>query len=1005
MKKGKILALLLSLIMLCSVIPETAVVAEARNSEGEETVDDGVVLNKFAAPNYDEEGNFDGSYKITLEAYATGSKIIGSIKKDVPTDIILVLDQSGSMKQDMGTYNVFHEYDNRTNSDLFRYRSNNDDWNANRNLYYRREDGSYVSVSVDRVETAGYERSDYGTNRYFYENKDNLYISKGENEFQQVELTRNRHGSYYKYTYKLDGKTIAESDREWGVPNFDSYGSLYVYKNDAVVTYTYSYTDGSGEKEEIETSEGEDTVPDSVFYYSRRASVTKISALKAAVTSFVENVNQKAAGEDGVLETEDDINHRIAVVGFASESGNGNNTELLSISGSNSGNVGIQYSRRLSNKNYQDVVQDMNTSGGQTMVEDAIEALATNGATRADLGMEMAKNILQNNPVDQGEKRNRVVIFFTDGVPTTFQSFDNDIATDAISYANYIKEMGADVYSIGIFSGADATDPGKDPTVDYRPWEEEPTETQKCNWFMQEISSNDGTPQTPSYYLSAADAETLNSIFQQISDNIEQGGSKIELDETAVVKDVLSPYFSLEGVNPSDIDLATYKYTGEGNDPWAKNDEEIELTVEVNSQTGEVEVTGFDFAENYVGTVTEDGKEPEYVGNKLVISFDVIPKEGFLGGNNVPTNIEDIPGIYENKEAVEENTPIDTFEVPVVDVPIPEIIVDAPDRNIYLYGDVAVEDLIKDTSVTAGGQTLDLSADDYGLESWKTDYVEIESKYTIGAGEISGETISDLEQDISYSATIEISPKYNGTYKKTEGTDTGKINVYKPELTFGDSTVYYGDTAPENYNTKNLVSTVWKHGETVADETTMGTAPTLSITYEPEEGKIVNKIINTKEDIIVDATVELEGKDIKEHTKFIHEDCEGEEGGPVDGKFWLHVKTCDLTIVKTGGANDEPYVFEISKDGDSYTEITITGNDEVTISELPVGNYSIQEAGDWSWRYRPTYKVNGNEGNSATLSGKTPSATITCTNKKYNDHWLNDFSTAVKNVYGEAHSN
>ena len=67
------------------------------------------------------------------------------------------------------------------------------------------------------------------------------------------------------------------------------------------------------------------------------------------------------------------------------------------------------------------------------------------------------------------------------------------------------------MYSIGIFAGADATSQGN----------KSGSETQQANWFMQNLSSNNGVVQNPSYYLSAADAESLKNIFKQISDQIE----------------------------------------------------------------------------------------------------------------------------------------------------------------------------------------------------------------------------------------------------------------------------------------------------------------------------------------------------------------------------------------------------------------------------------------------------------------------------------------------------
>ena len=182
----------------------------------------------------------------------------------------------------------------------------------------------------------------------------------------------------------------------------------------------------------------------------------------------------------------------------------------------------------------------------------------------------------------------------------------------------------------------------------------------------------------------------------------------------------------------------------------------------------------------------------------------------------------------------------------------------------------------------------------------------------------------------------------------------------------------------------------------------MGPEPKLGIMYVPEAGKIEDGKINTKEDIAVDVGVKIKGEDVTADTDFVHTRCEGETLDPTNGKFWLHVKTCSLTIKKEGGAEGEPYAFEIYKDNSAkpYTEITITGSGSVTISELPVGNYSIQEAEDWSWRYTPKY-----DKESVTLDASNPSGTITCTNEKDKNHWLNGYSTVAKNVYGKAENN
>lgn len=236
------------------------------------------------------------------------------------------------------------------------------------------------------------------------------------------------------------------------------------------------------------------------------------------------------------------------------------------------------------------------------------------------------------------------------------------------------------------------------------------------------------------------------------------------------------------------------------------------------------------------------------------------------------------------------------------------------------------------------------------------------------------------------------------TAKTGVNNPAANINVFKPELTFKDSEVYYGDTVPTNF-TANLVSTQWKHGETLNTAVTMiGTAPTLTTTNTPDGSKIANGIINTKQDIPVNVTASIGSTDVTGHTTFQHNNCEGKACAVPEGsEFLLHVKTCTLTITKSGGDSSEPYVFTVKKDGAEYTEASITGNGSVIIYELPVGTYTIEEDTGWSWRYNPS--VSGG----VTLSSGNATGTITCNNSLSEQYWLNGFSAVVKNVFGDKH--
>lgn len=966
---------------------------------GSDNGNNGMAVNKTSVYNEDT-----GAYDITLEAYATGSKIISTVTSDVPTDVILVLDQSGSMGDDMGQL-VYTAYSGNT-------RQNSNLYEKQDNLWYKLSDGSYVAVTVTSRDSIQYTPITNGKNNStrnnatnYWSNRNSLY-AKVNGEYQKVTVEY----VWGDYTYTLpDGTQIASSSGDRTSPNFGGIddGYLYLASIDTTQTvYTYTYTDASGTVQTIGTSTGDSTNFTAATLYSRSTTdsgITRLEALKNAAATFANAVEEKAKGADGVLGTEDDISHRIAVVGFASKSGYGDNTELLSIAGSNSDSVGVAY-HNITNQNLKDVLQKVDTSAGQTMVSTAIDALAASGATRTDLGLDMAQRILSANPVQPNEKRNRVVIVFTDGAPTSFNGFEKGVANNAITYAGTIKTAGATVYTIGIFAGADATSAGTEPSGNLG--QNSRSMNSACNWFMQQVSSNNGTPRTPSYYLSAADAGSLSNIFQQISDNIETGGSSSTLTEESVVRDIISPQFTLPaGSTASDITLETYACTGKDGDTytWRQNDTAMGATATIDGNS--VSVTGFDFSENYVGTVTNNASVT-YRGHKLVIRFSVKPQPSFLGGNNVPTNAG--AGVYENKDS---ETPVREFPQPTVNVPIQPVTVAAQDYNVYLLGGLTASQLQSDSTVQVGSISLDLtkatdSDHPYGLEPWQTAYVDI----TVSITGLDGSPVTDLAQlraDTSYAVSVTVSPKTepqadsSGTpAAKQSGSATGKVSVFKPTLTYEDGTVYYGDTFDRATLPGYRTSTSWFHNGTDAATVSMtGAEPKLNSAYSYDT-TLLTGIVNTKQDIPVKATISIGDTNITADTAFLHTNCAGETWSHTSGApaFLLHVRTCALTVTKTGGADGEPYVFNVYRNGDLYTQVTVVGSSSVSLYELPVGKYTIAEDTGWSWRYDATYMPDG-----CALTAGHNSDSITCTNTLKNDRWLNGFSDVIANIFGIRH--
>lgn len=995
MKKTKILSLLLCLSLFCAlIVPGTRAYADNEP-------DSGMKISKTAT------ANNDGSYTITLEAFATGSKVITEQKTDIPTDIVLVIDQSGSMKDPIGgyTYTAYRKSSgwnsrNYHNEEYYPLRHNG----GSENLWHKLNNNEYIAVSVEQKMV--YTAISGWSNRKYYDNQNSLYCLVS-GEYKSVTVKREGHlFSADEYWYTVDGQQILYTTGDDSIPNFGQYAPLY----QSVKKYIYSYT-LNGATTVIEESFGDGSSPDTQFYrrdYSSSAGDTRLNALKNAATTFANAVAAKAAGEDGDINAPaDNVNHRIAVVGFASgqryngTNYNYNNTEVFV--GSNQYRYGT-----AAQGQYGNAFQNMNTSTGVGNVSASIEALSADGGTLTNLGLEMGNGIFGANPIAEGEKRNRVVIVFSDGVPG-WSGYDSDTANSAITQAGTAKNTyGATVYTIGIFPGADATSAGN----------QNGNETEKANWFMQRVSSNTQYPQSPSYYLSAADAGTLNSIFQQISNQIETGGAETTLGSETVVKDIISPYFTLPaGTTASGIRIDTYACTGKDGNTYTWSGTSGGPGGATATVDGDqVSVTGFDFSENWCGTETDAQGNSTVRGNKLVISFEVSPKSGFLGGNEVITNAS--AGIYENGSA---QTPVMTFEQPKVNVPIQDVTVTATDKNVYLKGEVTADQLKDGSEISVGDVKLDLSkATDtdkpYGLDPWQTEYVDITVTVKDKDGNVISDKLENLTEDTTYTVEVTVAPKTVGTSTPANGdaatAKTGandpaaNIYVFKPELTFKDSSAYYGESVPTNndYSSNKVGLETWKHGDTASTDagvTMLGTKPTLDISYTPDESKLESGKY-TKQDVPVAATVKIGTENVNEHTTFVHQDCTtacGWETPATPGApaFLIHIQTCTLNITKQGGAADESYVFDVFKDGVKYSEVTVWGNGTETLVELPIGTYTISENTGWSWRY------SANNGGSAALTAQNPTGSIACTNTKNNNQWLNGFSEVVRNIFGTNH--
>ena len=270
----------------------------------------------------------------------------------------------------------------------------------------------------------------------------------------------------------------------------------------------------------------------------RADSTKRIDALKKAVNSFID-------GSAKVNDQRADVNkqNRIAIVKFA-----GNKTDKV-------GND--QYRQSGFVYNYTQIVSGYKayTSGNKSEGETTVNALKSAGCTAADYAMDLTKTLVDQSKTDannNADRKNvkRVVIFFTDGEPNHQSGFDKSVANSAITSAKTIK-ADADIYTIGIFSGADVSITGHSGSGSW-------SAKEKFNAFMHGLASNypdaktykelgtrakDSKGQDAAYYKVATKADELEKIFTQIEDEI--------------VSSAQSPTQVGQGEDPSDAGFIT----------------------------------------------------------------------------------------------------------------------------------------------------------------------------------------------------------------------------------------------------------------------------------------------------------------------------------------------------------------------------------------------------------------------------------------------------------------
>lgn len=496
-----------------------------------------------------------------------------------------------------------------------------------------------------------YSYSSYGTNTYYYLHTDGEYYAVSRSAVYDGTGSQNSWNNYYtRLSFTAGGNT---------------------YYLSGTTTTTTPPTNVKGNTSTIWTG---------VLYTRTATTRTKMEALKSAVTGFVNEVNRNALyDKDGNIRGTA-LDHQISIVKFA---GIGNNDPGYYVDENQDEPSDGGNHRNWSGYNYTEIVIGLTSvlNGGAATLISSVNSLEAGGATAADGGMKLARNIM--NGISSDRESNKVVVMFTDGSPTYQSNFSTTVAGGAINNAYELKHTnGAIVYTIGVFDN----------------------ETEQIRNYMNWTSSNypdaerwnvAGTGSDQGYYQNASDAD-LDAIFKDIAGASSQSDASI--GSSTQVRDVVSNSFVLpEGTDPEDVTVYSLTVTEDGNG-WADqydftttgDNPDISVIIKDTTCTDGIKrkmlsVEGFDFslddirdedgfttranAGNWVGERYKSKTETFWAGKKLVIEFKVLANGEATGGEGTNTNHPD-SGVYVYDEETGTYKSVNKYPVPHTTLPL-----------------------------------------------------------------------------------------------------------------------------------------------------------------------------------------------------------------------------------------------------------------------------------------------------------------------------------------------
>ena len=350
----------------------------------------------------------------------------------------------------------------------------------------------------------------------------------------------------------------------------------------------------------------------------------RIKILKDSINQFIEEF-----AKNNSKQSDEKYQSRISIIKFSGKIPD--NADKI-------GNDTYQENRNT--YNYTQIMSDFftATNDNKAKLEDVVNSISPAGATRSDFAMELALKQINQSKNDESRKdAKRIVFFVTDGQPTTFNNFDDDVANGAINTSKEIKK-DAEVYTFGMFS---LTDPSITGHVGSGSW----SDAEKFNAYMHGVSSN------------YSDAQSYKNLGTRAENSAYYMGAKSSKEATAIFDSVIAKLLSMTyaGADYTDVDAAIKRANSLNKDNY-KDFSKVEDAI--NAVNRDKDITEQEVVNGYADAINEAIDQLEYKAADYTEVDKAIEKANKLNKDNYEdfSKVEDaIKTVVRSKNITEQD--------------------------------------------------------------------------------------------------------------------------------------------------------------------------------------------------------------------------------------------------------------------------------------------------------------------------------------------------------------